>query len=188
VTSMRTVTALVLSICASACVQNHVSARPSTGSLPTVSAVAPVRRFELAVLDPYDLNDRAFLIAALKQVADSVDLTSFIWLPVSAGASRTHDDLLNLAEQPVNRSALRECLEFRSTRRRYRGPETLVVRMRVDIDGDVLEGTVRSSTVRSADLVSCILETMMSWRFAAGVVENSFDVPVAIVPLDPLAQ
>lgn len=152
------------------------AATPREAAVSRYGVVTPLVGRNVVPLNPHNSGDWLVIASALRPVEETAS-RSFHWLPDSAApGSRSFCDILALFEDPVQRRSFRSCLSTKMS-----GTTLIIVGVRVDRDGSVLRAVVRASSEIDRDVITCIVERILTWRFAESDHEDSFDIPVGIV-------
>jgi len=141
-------------------------------------------QYDVIVLNPHTAQDYEVLASTLEAASIAVSTDDFIWLPAdSTNGDIRFADLASRADDMETRSGLRECLSLLAPPVPVRAnlPQTLVLRLRVGADGDVTGVSVTARTIADRDVVTCIMQYVMGWRFRQTGANVSFDVPLALI-------
>lgn len=151
--------------------------------------LAPIVPYEIVVLNPEETRDYEFIERALRRKNPEKLRAEYRWLPTTPqDGRRGYAELAGRADDMRVRQQLRSCLRESRAPSDTSDVQVLIVRLYVSRDGAILEAGVRASTVENSDVLVCLLQTVVGWRFVAGKPEERFDMPLVLIPTSLSAQ
>ena len=152
-------------------------AQMSRESVRDVAAsLQPIAPVTVTVLNPSLSSDSLLLVNAAAR-AETRRGGSFQWPPARADRTgRSLRDITDLVDDPGRRAQLAGCVN-----RGVEQDEVVVVRLQIAENGQVLAGSVTLSTIHEPDVVSCLVQSLLTWDFGTATEEVRFDIPLAVI-------
>ena len=145
--------------------------------------IAAFASYEVLVLNPEEAQDRVVIERGLERLLPQKVSSSYRWLPTNpARGRRGYASLARQSDAIETRRRLRSCLNHAQTPSDTVQTQVLLVQVRVSPEGTVLHVAVRASTVNNTDVLSCLMETVVSWHLGEAQGEETFDVPLVLMP------
>jgi len=163
------------------CACAPVERSPSLTAARWGREIQPFHEVDVVVLTPSNPRDNEFILSGLG--AERQNISGFRWLADSTSDGLDYRDLAAMSDSRASRRRMRECA-CNGSETRTGTAQLIVIAVTVDRDGVVLEGSVPFASTTDSDVLSCLLQSVMTWRFPAQTTEQTFDIPIGIVPAD----